>query len=70
MKPQNVVEPMDEQVEPGLVVQQPHLSPTEQQVVPGGDRMARRKWHPSNYPPDVDVRPRASTNDSDGSDTV
>ena len=53
-----------------LMIQPQLLPQTEQQAVSESDQEVRSRAHPCHYPPSVDVRPRASRNDSTGSDTV
>ena len=60
-----VAAPTDEQEQIRLKAQQQLLQQTEQQALSECDQMLRQRAHPSHYPPNVDVRSRSSTSDSD-----
>ena len=60
-----VAAPTDEQEQIRLKVQQQLLQQTEQQALSECDQMLRPRAHPSHYPPNIEVRSRSSTSDSD-----
>ena len=60
----------DAQEQIRVTIPQQQLPQTEQQAAPECDQMVRPKAHPSNYPPNVDVRPALQRLTPTGSDTV
>ena len=60
----------DAQEQIRVTIPQQELPQTEQQTAPECDQVVRPRGHPSNYPPNVDVRPALQRVTPTGSDTV